>query len=221
MPFYRNAPPESAKLIEQGWPVYLFGSRQTVDAQLSVSSVTIASNVATVAVTSWSGPLPVVGSFASIVGTQSNSGLFNVTNLPITAVTLNATNTDIVSLSFALSNANIGVTPDVGMVNVRFAPIGEAVTSAGGASIAGSVNTTEGRYGNVLTAQVYFPIAPSAATVALQGANRDNDADYVDIVAIPITSGRGFAQVESNFEFVRFNITGVTGSGMVCASVNA
>ena len=103
----------------------------------------------------------------------------------------------------------------------RFAPIGEAVTSAGGASIAGSVNTTEGRYGNVLTAQVYFPIAPSAATVALQGANRDNDADYVDIVAIPITSGRGFAQVESNFEFVRFNITAVAGSGMVCASVNA
>ena len=220
MPYFNNAPPERSILIEQGWPVYLFGSRQSIDSQLYVTSVSVATNVATVAVSSWSGPLPVVGAFISIVGSQVNSAI-NVTNAVITAVTLNATNTDVVSISFALTHADIAVTPDVGTAYVRFAPIGEAVTSAGGASIAGSVNTTDGRYGNVLTAQVYFPTAPSAATVALQGSNRNNDADFVDIVSIPISNGRGFAQVESNFEFVRFNITAVTGSGAVAASINA
>lgn len=220
MPFYRNSPPEHAILIEQGWPVYLFGSRQSIDAELQVTSVAVATNVATVAVTSGSGPLPVVGSFASITGSQNGAGEFNVTNLALTAVTLNATHTDIVSVSFALTHADLSAIADIGTMHVRFAPIGEAF-SAAGASIAGSVNTTEGRYGNVLTAQVYFPTAPAGATIALQGANRDNDADYVDIVAIPITSGRGFAQVESNFEFVRFNITAVTGSGTVVASINA
>jgi len=222
MPFYRNSPPEHAILIEQGWPVYLFGSRQSIDAELQVTSVSVATNVATVAVTSWSGPLPVVGSFASITGSQNGAGEFNVTNLALTAVTLNASHTDIVSVSFALTHADLSAIADVGTMHVRFAPVGEAVTSAGCASIAGSVNTTEGRYGNVLTAQVYFPTAPSAATVSLQGANRDNDADYVDIVSIPIVAGRGFApNVETNFEFVRFNITAVTGSGTVVASINA
>lgn len=221
MPYFKNSPPAKSIMIEQGWPVYLFGSRQSIDGELNVTTVSIASNVATVGVTSWSGPLPVVGAFASIEKTQTNSGLFNVTNLPITAVTLNAAGTDVVSISFALTNANIGSTADVGKVHVRFAAIGEAVTSAGGASIAGSVGNVVGRQGNWLSAQVYFPTAPSAATIALQGSNTNNDADFQDISAITVANGRGEAQVETSFEFIRFNITAVTGTGTVVASVNA
>lgn len=221
MPYFKNSPPATSIMIEQGWPVYLFGSRQSIDGELNITSVSIASNVATVAVTSWSGPLPVVGAFASIEKTQTNSGLFNVTNLPITAVTLNPAGTDVVSISFALTNANITSTPDVGGVHVRFAAIGEPVTAAGGASIAGSVGNVVGRQGNWLSAQVYFPTAPSAATIALQGSNTNNDADFQDISAITVTNGRGEAQVETSFEFVRFNITAVTGTGTVVASVNA
>jgi hypothetical protein len=104
---------------------------------------------------------------------------------------------------------------------VRFAAVGDAVTAAGGASIAGSVGNVVGRQGNWLSAQVYFPTAPSAATTALQGSNTNNDADFQDIVAITVTNGRGEAQVETSFEFVRFNITAVTGTGTVVASVNA
>jgi len=221
MPFYKNSPPAKSILIEQDWPVYLFGSRQSIDSELNVTSVAIASNVATVGVTSWSGPLPVVGAFVSIEKTQTNSGLFNVTNLPITVVTLNAAGTDVVSISFALTNANIGTTADIGKVHVRFAAIGEPVTSAGGASIAGSTKYGVGRDENWYTAQVYFPTAPSAATVALQGSNTNNDADFSDIGTITITNGRGSKEFQTNFEFVRFNITAVTGSGTVVASINA
>lgn len=221
MPFFKNSPPAQAILIEQGWPVYLFGSRQSIDSELHINAVSIASNVATVGVTSWSGPLPVVGAFASIDKTQTNSGLFNVTNLPITAVTLNAAKTDVVSISFALTNANIGTTTDIGNLHVRFAPIGEAVTAAGGASIAGSTKFGVGRNENWYTAQVYFPTAPTAAAVALQGSNTNNDADFVDVAAITITAGRGSGEFQTNFEFVRFNITGVTGTGTVVASINA
>jgi hypothetical protein len=51
MPFFKNSPPAQAVLIEQGWPVYLFGSRQSIDSELHITSVAIASNVATVGVT--------------------------------------------------------------------------------------------------------------------------------------------------------------------------
>jgi hypothetical protein len=222
MPFFKNSPPARAIMIEQGWPVYLFGSRQSVDAQLLVSSVTIASNVATVAVTSWSGPLPVVGAFASLAGTQTSSGLFNITNVAITAVTLNATNTDIVSLSFALTNANIGITPDAGTVYVRFAAIGEAITSAGGASIAGSVGNALGRNANGLSAEVFLSSGVTAATATIQGSNTNNDADFVDLYTFTLVSGRGIApDLPTNFEFVRFNISGVTGSGTVWANIGA
>ena len=205
-----------------GKPAYFFGSLPTgtQDTQLRVSNVALTSNVASVTGTIFQGNIPAVGNFISIIGSTSTSGLFNVNQATITGVTGTAS-TGVYTITFALTHADIAVTPDVGTAYVRFAPIGEAVTSAGGASIAGSVNTTDGRYGNVLTAQVYFPTAPSAATVALQGSNRNNDADFVDIVSIPISNGRGFAQVESNFEFVRFNITAVTGSGAVAASINA
>lgn len=220
MPFYKNSPPARSILIEQGWPVYLFGTRQSIDAELNINAVSIASNVATVGVTSWSGPLPVVGAFASISGTQSNGGIFNVTNLPITSVTLNANHTDVLFVSFALTNANIANLADVGRLHVRFAAIGEAVTAAGGASIAGSVGNVVGRNGNWLTAQINLQ-GPSAATVALQGSNTNNDADFIDIEPITLASGFGTASVETSFEFVRFNLTAVTGTGTIVASINA
>lgn len=220
MSFYDNASPERSVMIEQGWPVYLFGSRQSIDGELLVNSVAITSNVATVAVTSWSGPLPVVGAFASLKQTQTSSGLFNVTNAPITAVTLNATNTDVVSISFGLTNGNIGTTSDAGKVYVRFAAVGDALTSAGGSSIAGSVGNVVGRNGNWLSAAISMT-GISAATVVLQGSNTNNDADFQTIAPITLTSFAGGAQVETSFEFVRFNISGVTGSGAVVASINA
>lgn len=205
-------------MLEQGWPVYLFGNRQSIDSQNYVTSVSITGNVATVAITSLSGPFPVVGAFASIKASQSNSGLFNVTNAVITAVSLDATGTG--TISFALTNADVAVTPDVGKVYVRFAAIGDAVTSAGGSSIAGSVGNVIGRNGNWLTAQVSVQ-GPSAVTVALQGSNTNNDADFQTIANITLTAGLGSTSVESSFEFVRFNLSAVTGTGTVVASINS
>lgn len=221
MPFYKNSPPARAIMIEQGWPVYLFGSRQSIDSELYINAVSIASNTAAVGVTSWSGPLPVVGAFASISGTQTNGGVFNVTNAPITSVTLNAAQNDVLFISFGLTNANIANVTDVGKLHVRFAAIGESVTSAGGASIAGSVGNVFGRNGNWITVQVLFPAAPSAATVALQGSNTNNDADFIDILPITMTAGKGTASIETSFEFLRFNLTAVTGTGSVVATINA
>jgi hypothetical protein len=219
MPSYNNAPPEKSVLIEQGWPVYLFGSRQSVDGQYFVTSVAITSNVATIGVTGWSGPLPVVGGAVSIVGTQTNSNLFNVTNKTIASVSIDETGTG--TLTFALVHANVATTTDVGTLYVRAAPVGEAITSAGASSIAGSVGNAVGRNANWLSASVYFPSAPSAATVTLQGSNTNNDADFVDIATITLTSFRGGAEVETNYEFVRFNVSGVTGTGTIVGSINA
>jgi hypothetical protein len=218
MPYYDNAPPERAILIEQGWPVYLFGTRQSIDSENYVTSVAITGNVATVGVSNLSGPLPVVGGFASIKTSQTNSGLFNVVNAPITAVSLDPTGTG--TVSFALTNADIATMPDVGKLYVRFAALGEAVTSAGGSSIAGSVGNVVGRNGNWLTAQVSVQ-GPSAVTVALQGSNTNNDADFQTIANITLTNGVGSTSVESSFEFVRFNLSAVTGTGTAVCSINA
>jgi hypothetical protein len=94
------------------------------------------------------------------------------------------------------------------------------LTSAGGASIAGSVGNVVGRNGNWLSVQV-GTTGVSAVTLALQGSNTNNDADFQDIQAITWTSGRGEAQIETSFEFVRVNATAVTGTGTIWTTVNA
>lgn len=220
MSFYRNSPPGRAIMIEQGWPVYLFGSRQSIDAELYITSVAITSNVATYNVTSWSGPVPVVGAFASVSRSQTSSGLFNVTNVPITAVSLNAAGTGTITL--ALTGSNVATTADTGMMRIRFAAVGDAITSTGGASIAGSVGNTVGRNANGLACQIAFSSGVTAATISLQGSNTNNDADFADVAMLTFVSGFAAASnVQTNFEFVRFNVTAVTGDGFVVGSINA
>jgi hypothetical protein len=66
-----------------------------------------------------------------------------------------------------------------------------------------------------------FPTAPSAVTVTLQGSNTNNDADFVDISTVTITGGKGsFSNVQTTFQFVRFNLSAITGSGTVWADIN-
>lgn len=218
MPFFKNSPPGRSIMIEQGWPIYLLGSRQSIDGEMRVTSVALTSNVAVVSVTGWSGPLPVVGAFISIDKTQTNSGIFNVTNLPITAVTVDQTGTG--TISFALTHADVVTATDIGNVHIRFAAIGEAFTTAGGASIAGSVGNVVGRNGNFIAAVISFPTGTPPATVALQGSNTNNDADFLDIATLNIANGKGGASVETSLEFLRYNIPTGT-SGTVVGSINA
>ena len=95
---------------------------------MRVTSVGIVSNVATVVGTIFQGNIPAIGNQISIRGTQSNSGLFNVT--AATIVSFSGTpSTGVYSITFALTNANIGTTADSGLAIIPIAEVPEVAAN--------------------------------------------------------------------------------------------
>jgi len=181
------------RLSTQIEPNYLFGSRDyKTDVMLfSISEVAVTSDVATVTVQleSGGGPslangigLPIVGAKMGVRATQSNGGVFNVDPTTLTATTINPA-TGAGTLSFALTNANIGTTADTGTVAVQSAEVADLV-QAGSASAPYALVFTPDESDNsrCLGCQARWTgTVPTAATVVLQGANVDDDAQYMTI----------------------------------------
>ena len=74
--------------------------------RMLVSNVALTTNVATLTVQMTEGPVPLVGSLIYVQGTQSTSGLFNVSGVALASVTISST-TGAGTLTFALTHANV------------------------------------------------------------------------------------------------------------------
>lgn len=205
------------RLSTQIEPNYLFGSREykTDSMMFAVSNVALTSNVATITVQLESGGgstnaggigLPIVGAKMGVRGTTSNAGVFNVDPATLTATTISAA-TGAGTLSFALTNANIASTADKGSVVVQSAEIPDLV-SAGSASAPYSIVFTPDESDNsrCLGLQARWTgTVPTAATVVLQGANVDDDAQYMTIGNVQgglagaiVASGPNLASIASS-----------------------
>jgi hypothetical protein len=156
-------------------PAYFFGSfpRDTQDTQMRISTVAITSDVATVTGTIYQGNIPAVGNQISIRGTQTNSGVFNVTAATITGVT-GTPSTGVYAITFALTNANVTAVADSGMAIMPIAEVPE--TCANGTSIAVYVPSNELRDlgEKSITVATTFPSLPTAVTVTLYAAINNN-----------------------------------------------
>lgn len=218
MPSYVNTPfAPNPRLLTAGWPEWLFGSFATdvAPTRFQVTNVALTSNVATVSGYVREGNIPAVGSLISIQGTASTSGLFNVSNVAIASVTINAT-TGIGTITFALTHANVATAADSGQAIVPQAVQTEAL--ANGSSIpcvppANDPNTDAAR---TFTAQVYFPSLPTTATVTVQGSLTNNDADYQNLGTVGTVVGGAITLSQAEFQltnerFLRFNVSAVTG----------
>lgn len=215
MPAYQASPFVTKSALLPGISAYSWGSFDDHQpwTRMSVQSVAITSNVATLAVTILEGTPPVVTSGISaplitVTGTQTASGLFNVTNVALASVTINAT-TGIGTLTFALTNANIATTVDSGMALVPYPEQAEAMTAVAGKQFAMQAVSGLASNSRDVSWVVATPSAPSSFTAALQGADVDQEAEYSSLDTTTAVGLRVVLGVRSNF--IRVKYTAVSG----------
>lgn len=181
MPAYINSPFSVPQLVQKGVPCYLFGSYNFHQGLtlMYVSNVALTTNVATLTVQIYGGEVPKVGSLISVLQTQSTTGLFNVSRVPLTGVTINLV-TGAGTVTFALTHANVTTAADTGSAIVEVPEVGD--TLANGSSVSCCIQAPEGDSQFTVPVAVTFPggVLPTAVTVHLQVAIRDTDAEYTN-----------------------------------------
>jgi hypothetical protein len=220
MPSYNSSPFAAIpqKLIP-GQPAYLYGSwaQDTAPTKGVISNVALTSNVATVTVVINEGNVPAVGSLITIVGTASTSGLFNVTNVALTGVTLtNGAGT----LTFALTHANVASAADGGYFIIPQPEVGDTVANGFSVPVGlpYSVPEDAGQQAQTVQIEVNFPVIPTACTVNVQGAMTNTPATVWQTLTNPAVSVAagvatyGPSSITGKFNFLRFAITGTTNS---------
>lgn len=215
MPAYDANPAgnNSVQCLTPGVPAYAFGSKNliTPTTLLQITNVALTSNVATVTVLVREGNIPAVGSLISITGTSNTSGLFNVTNKTITAVSINSS-TGIGTITFALSHADVVSAANAGQGYVPVPEVPEAAVS-GNKSQAFAIQNTIGRGYGISWAYTY-PSAPVSGSIQLEGAINDVDGEYT-LIGTAQTGVSGYVEVFATLpelvNFVRLNQTALSG----------
>lgn len=228
MPAYDNSPFKALpKLLVPSQNIYLLGSLNTLisDTKMSISSVALTATAATIGVQITEGNIPAVGSFISIRGTQTSSGLFNVNNALVTAVAINAV-TGAGTISFTTTTGTVATTPDSGQAIIPVPEIPETLAVGASVAAAFSANDTAGSSVKIVAAAVNFPTIPTSATVVLQGALRNVDSEFVTLGTVATVAAGAVTLEQAQFpnimyEFLRFNVTALTGTGTITAKVGA
>lgn len=221
-----------------GVPTYFYGSlaTDTQDTLLQVTNVAATGGTATVSVYVRAGNIPIVGNLISIAGTQTSSGLFNVSSAPLTNVTINAT-TGIGTVQFALVGT-VGSVADSGQALVPIQEVPE--TLAANTSVPVYVPSQEPNDMGTksITTAVTFPTMPTTATVKLYsainlpknlpgsaGSEWTLDGVVATVAASAQTVGPLFTyDTGANTaalagRFFCLQVTGVTGSGTIAAKL--
>ena len=220
MPSYDKSPfAQPPEALIPGKPAYCFGSlNQDVSPTTGViTNVALASNVATVMALINGGPIPAVGSLITIAKSTSTAGLFNVTNLALTGVTITAA-TGVGTLTFALAHADVTSAADSGYFIIPTPEVGE--TFANGSSAAKGAQYSSQfqmeQTTQALAAVVNVTGAPTAGTITLQGAIINQDSEYATLGTIGATTNPtgGSLNFVGKYNFYRFNIASVAGGSV-------
>jgi hypothetical protein len=153
-----------------GQPTYLFGTFNwdVSPSKMAVSNVALTSNVATLTVQLYEGPVPVVGQLVSVMQTQSTSGLFNVNRVALSGVTLDANGAG--TITYALTHANVGSAADSGQAWADPYETPDALANGYSIPVSLQVQPAEQRMQRQIVTEVTFPSLPTTATVKLYGA---------------------------------------------------
>lgn len=232
MPSYDKLGNHKVLALVQGFPTYLFGgwgpsspygsALIKAPTRFLINTVAITTNVATITGLIIEGDIPTVPaanqpqSLISVRQTSSNAGIFNVTGVAISAVSINL-NTGVGTISFPLTNANIAATPDAGIAVINQPETAEALVN--GASIPCTIPIQDPKTDSARTVSsvIAFPSLPTTATVDLQGAILDLDSEYAKLGNVATVSGGAvtagpLAEFQLNqIRFYRLNVSGVTG----------
>lgn len=228
MPFYNqnplSAPP--VKLLIAGKAEYLFGSLPRAAARMTVSNVSLTSNVATLTVQVIEGDIPAVGDLISTLGLQTASGAFNVTAVALTGVTINAT-TGAGTVTFALTYANVSSTADSGAAKTTVTESSDVIANGSSIPVTVQFSEPETNVGRTVTVVVNTPANTLTGTVVwqLEGALRNVDSDFVPLgssTSVPTTAQIKTQVVTlSSYLFYRINVSGITGgAGTIIAKIS-
>lgn len=221
MPYY-NAGTQSplAIAVFPGSKTYLLGNTQADGGVFNIVNVAITTNVATVTVTGFSGNLPVVGTLITIRGSQQQTGAFNVTAAPVTAVNLDQTGAG--TISFALTGANLATTADTGTLSFLPQVTGEAAVN-NAQTIWGALSRPSG----ARSQQAVFiqGLLPAAGVTALTltprlSSDRINWTPATQTITLSNTVTNGLAYFETTALFVSVALTGLAGTGPVAIEIN-
>jgi|SRR5271170_3199849 len=241
MPYYDKLGNHKVAALVQGFPTYLFGGWGpsnpagggliVAPTRFLITQVQAALTVATITGAVIEGNIPTVpaagqpASLISVRQTQSNGGLFNVSGVAITAVSINPA-TGVGTISFTYTGTTFG--PDnsalaAGIAVINVPETAEAIVA--GASIPCTMPVQDPKTDSARTVSVVcgFPTLPTAVSVALQWAILDIDSEYENfgttnvatVAGSAITVGPGQQFALNQARFYRLNISGLTGSGTI------
>ena len=221
-----------------GKPAYVYGSlaTDTQDTLLQVTNVAATGGTATVSVYVRAGSIPVVGNLISIAGTQTSSGLFNVSSAPLTNVTINAT-TGIGTVQFALVGT-VGSVADSGQALVTIQEVPETLAANTSFPVYVPSQEPNDMGEKSITTAITFPTMPTSAVVKLYSAinlpkNLPGSAGsewtlvgtVANVAASAQTVGPLYTEDTSANtaalagRFFCLQVTGVTGSGTITAKL--
>lgn len=217
MPAYNATPAGNnpVGLLLSGVIAYAFGSRNVnaPTVRASITGLSANGTTATLNVVMQEGFIPSVGDLITVTASTSTGGAFNVSNAPLTAVSIDPL-TGIGTLSYALVQT-VSQTPDSGNVYVKVSNVPETIVD-NEASRAFSIPDAGGSTENskTISMQVVYPAAnaPSAATMTLQGSLYDTDSEYSDIISTTTLTTDLVEISLQNLRFVRVKVTGLTGT---------
>ena len=224
MPTYLNSPFQKTRALQDGVPEYLYGSYASDVAltRLLVSEVALTSNVATLTVQVVEGNIPAVGSTISVQGTATGAGEFNVTRIPLTAVSINAS-TGAGTVSFDLTGTNVTTTADTGEAIVDTPEVGETIAEGSSIAAAALYHQDIPPGSRAISASVTVT-GITAATIKLQGANFNEDSQFTDVATVltVASSTPYYGQSVSDgvdYLFYRLNVSGLSGTGTIVGKV--
>lgn len=221
MPQFLATPFGTRKALQTGRIGYSIGKLNVHEPgpKFNVVGVSLTSNVATVTVTYREGYLPLRnGSLISIEGTQTASGLFNVSNAAITGSTIDA-RSGAGTITFALTHANVAQTADAGKAVIAPDVVPETITVKAFQQYAIQADAGIPDQGRTVTWNTAFSTEPDDVTMELQGALTDNDADYFTLDTSTDTSGDLRYVNGVNVNFVRIACSAVTGTAVGYAGI--
>jgi hypothetical protein len=214
MPFYQTDPSYQRKALNPGQIAYLFGkyNDRTPPTAMSVTSVATAANVATLGVIIRDGLIPVVGALITTKAIPNAAGVYNVSNIALTAVSINST-TGVGTVSFALTSANLSTAAASGSAIVPQPIVGDSIATGNKSEqrAVPSYQAGNRQHGLSWFTQPGGTVSPSAVSISLQIADVDLDSEYTTVDTSTSTTGetRSLGNITANF--VRVIATTITG----------
>jgi len=206
------SPPPAALIAGQvAYSIGLF-NRQIPPTKAYVTSVAIASNVATFGLTVIEGNAPIVNQLISVQGTQTTTSggapNFNVVNGTITGVSgfTTSPNYNTGTVTVALTSTNISTTTDAGLAIMPVLATPLLLTGSTVTGIAFSMFSMSGLASNSRDVgwEIETPSAPSSFTAVLQAAMTNTDADYTTVDTTSATGQRTLIGVRACYLRIKF-----------------